>query len=117
MSDNKRLMQHAIDCAQQKNKDVEILKQINLVQLKKNTWFPCELAGCTGKQQTSFHANINENISLQWKFMEDTTEEVTRKKKHMWNDFLKWIITKPIKTNVDFKSEAWKCKTSDDKNG
>ena len=59
---------------------------------------------------------MNENSSLRWQFMEDIKEVVTRKQKRMWNDFLKWLITKPTKTNVDFKSEAWRWKLSDDKN-
>ena len=46
--------------------------------------------------------------------MEDITELVTRKK-HMWNDFLTWLITKPTSTNVDFKPYKWRWKTSVDR--
>ena len=40
--------------------------------------------------------------------MKDTNELVTRKQKCVWNEFLKWLIAKPTKTNIDFKSEAWR---------
>ena len=58
---------------------------------------------------------MKETSSLQWKFMEDTNEAVTRKQKRMWNEFLKWLITKPMRTNVDFKPQAWRQKISTDR--
>ena len=68
-----------------------------------------------GNQQTSCYTNTNETSSLQWQFIKETNEVVTRKQKQMRNEFLKWLITKQTKTNVDFKLEVWHWKISDDK--
>ena len=79
MSNNKTLMQHAIDYVHQTHKAIEALKHINFVRLKKNTWLPYELVGCTGIEQTSCYINKQEKSSLQWQFVEDINELVTRK--------------------------------------
>ena len=115
MCNNKTLMQCAVEYDHQTHQATETLKHINFVHLKKNMWLLCKLVGCKGRAQTSCCVNMQENSSLQWQFMQDITELVTRKKMHMWNDFLKWLIAKPMITNIDFKPNAWRCKISVDR--
>ena len=55
MSNNKTLMQHAMDYIQQNDNEEGTLKQINFVHLKKKLCLPCEFVGCMGKTNILLH--------------------------------------------------------------
>ena len=95
-----------MDHVLQNDKDIEMLKQINPVRLKKKKQFPYELVRWMGRAQTSCCTNAQEKSALQWQLMEDACKVVTRKQKCTWNEFLKLLSTKLMSATVDFKSEA-----------
>ena len=55
MSQNKTIMEHALQYTEQINQNRNILKQINFVRLKKRIFLPCELVGNNGQSPTDFH--------------------------------------------------------------
>ena len=64
-TNNKTLMEYAIEYVEKTNVNQEILWQINYVGLKKGVLLPCELVSTTGKMQTECYRDINE-LSLIW---------------------------------------------------
>ena len=57
---NKMVMEYAMQYVEQLQLKVETLEQLNFVQLKKGVLLPCELVGLNGRHQTSCYRNVYE---------------------------------------------------------
>ena len=85
---NKTVMEYAIQYIEQLQLKVETLEQLNFVRLKKGVLLLCELVGLNGRNQTSCYRNVNELSPINWKFSKVINEEINRSQTRIWKEFL-----------------------------
>ena len=107
-------MEYAIEYVNLYNKKQDDLWNINYVRMKKGVYLLCELVGATGKQQTSCYSIIIEQSPIQWDFNKILQSKVIKGQQKTWEEFIRWLRTKPIETIWDFEVK-WRWEISADR--
>jgi hypothetical protein len=113
-TNNKTVMEYAMQYVEYFQLKIETLEQINFVRLKKGVLLPCELVGTNGRYQTSCYRNINELSPIMWNFSKQMNESINRSQTRIWKEFISWLSTQQITNNIDFDAE-WRWKISEDR--
>ena len=82
-SQNKTIMEHAFQHAEQTNQNRNILKQINFVRMKKRIFLRCELVGSNGRSPTCCDRDIEMNSQIEWRFLRPMNKNKHPTKKNM----------------------------------
>ena len=77
-SNNKTLIEYALDYMNQTKCNSDILYHLNFVQIKKGIVFPLEVAGFDGNIRTSCYNDINKKSPIEWKMDKNIEEPITK---------------------------------------
>ena len=105
-TNNKFIMECAIDYLQNKKDKVKLLTKINEVRKCMGVLLPYELVGENGRSLTNCGKMIEEKSSLRWKKWIISRKAPIKASKKAWDDFITWLRNKNMKTVKDFDNDC-----------